>query len=309
MPRAGTTVLYRTLLRHTSFKPHSESCNDFIDETHVFIQPEMLFTLNSETHPRLRKFLCDDRDTITKLAAALAECRTSEPHNSAHPYSYQEVRRGNWQEDINEWTARGFDQAIRLMFHFAKRVRGVRRVVEKTPDHIRRLPEIVHTFPAAKIIAHLRHPVDVLSSYRKRLHAERRIGTPETEIAWLEAPVAHFAERFRFVVGKAAAVCQKSPTLATLSTHEDLVADPQTTLRRLCAFLGEPFETRIIATDSSSASSTATSRTNHDLYGPYQGPLRSFTKSWADYLDVADARRLEDELEPEMEQLGYERYT
>ena len=50
-----------------------------------------------------------------------------------------------------------------------QKARGVNRILEKTPAAIYHLPEINATFPCAKKLFIHRHPIDVFTSYRRRL--------------------------------------------------------------------------------------------------------------------------------------------
>lgn len=107
------------------------------------------------------------------------------------------------------------------------------RVVEKTPLHVLHLDQIGDSFPDARVVHVLRDPTDVVSS-------------------WLGAPFAHsrsvteYARAWVETVQAARTYSQRDPTRLLAIRHEDLVRDPEGTVRAMCAFLDLDYEPRML---------------------------------------------------------------
>ena len=110
-----------------------------------------------------------------------------------------------------------------------------KRWVEKTPDHINQLELIRNYFPQSPIIRIMRDPRDVALSM--------------TKVPWGAESILH------------ALVAWKQMDLAsdpffegdhnTYTLHfEDLLTSPQTTLHKLCEFIGEGYEENMLNTSS-----------------------------------------------------------
>ena len=91
-------------------------------------------------------------------------------------------------------------------------------LLEKTPRHIHKLDLIRKTVPGARFVIPVRDGRDVVAS----IH--RRSGK-------IERGVTRWIEENRIVLGE-----QDKPDVLVYR-HEDLVADPAATVRRICAFL------------------------------------------------------------------------
>lgn len=78
------------------------------------------------------------------------------------------------------------DILIRMFFYYASQARGMKRTLEKAPANIYYLPEIKATFPRAKLLFIYRHPVDVFSSYKRRLKVSNEIGIDQSQLVWLK---------------------------------------------------------------------------------------------------------------------------
>lgn len=108
---------------------------------------------------------------------------------------------------------------------------GKRRWAEKTPGNVAVMPRILAFWPDARILHIRRDPKDVYASLRK----SGKAGGPEA-----------FAERWCATVGVAE---RDKPTLGPRPDgcymellYEELVRAPEPVMRRVMAFLGEPWE-------------------------------------------------------------------
>ena len=130
-----------------------------------------------------------------------------------------------------ELPATGADYAdlfIALLAAWA-RPRQKTRVGDKSPGHIHCVAEMARSFPNARFIASLRDPRAVVSS--------------ELGAVWGARSVDQIGRRWRRVIEAHRQLERSmSPNRYTMLRYEDLVTDPEPTLRRLCAFLGEDFD-------------------------------------------------------------------
>jgi len=103
-----------------------------------------------------------------------------------------------------------------------------KRWCEKTPWHVLRIDMALRLFPRAKVIIMVRDGRDVVNSMMKRGRA-----LDESCDLWRRAIDAgrpyHHNERCHVV------------------HYEDLISDPEGTLRRVCGFIGETFDHRILS--------------------------------------------------------------
>ena len=115
-----------------------------------------------------------------------------------------------------------------LMQAYARRS-GKPRFGDKTPEHVRYLPELAAMFPAARIVHLVRDPRAVCASLRR--------------VAWASHDVVTNAIKWQSDIDAGRRFSQRVfPGCGYLELrYEDLVAHPERTLRTLCEFLGEPF--------------------------------------------------------------------
>jgi hypothetical protein len=292
VPRSGTTLLYRTLLQHSSFKPGTAPT--VLVETKVFQDP-------GERNPHLKTYMLDNEEEYqaflhaTRHLRALRRILERFPGPRCHQLASPGLR-------ARCWRLHGYDRQIQLFFYHALRARSARRLLEKTPEHAAYVPEILTTFPHASFVWIHRHPVDVYSSYRRRGETEVEAGLKEeAEDRWLQVTPDEFCRRHR----RTLSACRRAmtdPGVPFLSVrYEDFVADPDRVLEKVCAFLGEPFEPECL-------------RTGHQDIRDPRDPLlssgiRNRTKDWRSFIGEDEARFIEQALRDDLDDLGYERYT
>ena len=98
---------------------------------------------------------------------------------------------------------------------------------EKTPDHLRFVPEMARQFPEAVFIAIIRDPRDVCLSLRSMPWSRGTL----PEQAWTWRTYAALVDRYRTGYDDRFFALR----------YEDLITDPETRLRDVCAFLETPF--------------------------------------------------------------------
>lgn len=120
--------------------------------------------------------------------------------------------------------------------------RGKRRWAEKTPQNIRHLDWIKHHFPHAKIVHILRDGRDVACSIRTHPRVRYVNGQPvETGIRRPLAPCIR-----SWLDDTTAGLRWRGAADYYEVKYEDLVAETEWTLRKLCEFLGEPWEETLL---------------------------------------------------------------
>ncbi len=166
----------------------------------------------------------------------------------AHPALAGMDERRFIQDVVEEVQAAGIDYPLeigRIDDALAQRLRGSywnlvrtrgkvdpsRRLVDKNPLNILRLPLIRRLFPHAKIILALRHPCDVvLSNYMQTFRAPAYIALTQS----IESTARGYAETFDFWIDQTQAL---QPDVLELR-YEDVVDDIEAQSRRIADFLG-----------------------------------------------------------------------
>jgi hypothetical protein len=132
-----------------------------------------------------------------------------------------------WSEDELDERMRDFYSG---MFERFAAEQGKTRWGDKTPWHAWHLREISRLFPDAVVIAMVRHPGAVATSVSGRFRQ-----------TWAGA-VTHWVNTTTEIVQRAAELGDR----LLLVRYEDLVQDPETTLREVFAWLDEPWSDRLL---------------------------------------------------------------
>lgn len=273
--RSGSTILYRTLLKHPAFKPRVEN----LQESSFIIQAPLAASF-TPVHPRnMRRFMLEDE---TEWAGFLRSVRPLLPWARLTPEFLG--RRGPWR-----LVARSY------AFH-ARRARGVTRLLEKTPNHIHHIDQILRYFPRARLLYIHRHPVDVYSSLVRR-------GAVDPKADWARVPVEVFCDRYRDHLRLAREGSRRHPDSLHLIRYEDFTGSPEAALEEICRFLGICYEPQALTELADPGGWAHWDRSRH----LYEG-IKTHTKRWQDYCDAPTAARIQEKLEIEMNVLGYQPY-
>jgi len=262
-------------------------------ETGVFASPERIRALRERRGRRPFRYIGRDPDVATRILAL--ERALSESWPRWRNALAKRVSRPEWR-----WRLRGHHHRVRVFFEIARGARSQARILEKTPHHAAHLPEIFATFPRARVIVCLRHPLEVLSSLHKRLEAERARRRRQAPLRWLEVGPEELAERWLAVAAAAMRGEQRWPGRVQTLRYESLTADPEASLRALCAFLREEYDPALMEAGD-----------ERDAHGSPQvgGRLAHSRKRWHDFVSLEDARRLEAAVGPALGRWSYERLT
>lgn len=283
-PRSGTSVLYRTLQQHSSFRPREIE----LSEPQIFRHLALAFRFDSNPPPQLLRFMLKDRDHFDAFLEETRRLRRSTIVSA--PVSLP--LRGDIP--LTLWRAQGMHLVVRSYLSHAWAARGCARLLEKSPRNVPHVDKIRLVSPGARMLFMSRHPVDVLSSYRKRALTDERA-------RWARMSQPRFTRIYRNAVRGALAEAASRSDSFLLTRYEDFTHDPTAEVKRICDFVGEPFE----ASTLDEFSGQRKARTQTHLYGAIQAR----TKNWQDFVDVSEAKRLETDLLDVMTSLGYPRYT
>lgn len=285
IPRSGTTALRRTLAGHPRFLGRSPRG----PETRIFIDPARLYKIHKPSGDRLLRYFLEDNYRADQMLQALGP---------KPPRRSDTARAFDLEPSVSaSFTASGRADLVRVFFHFANLARGAERILEKTPEHLHHLAEIRETFPRAHVLLCIRHPVDVLSSFRKRKEKEEREGRSDDGSSWMSVSVEGFIERFADEASRILNEHADRQDQSTLVRYEDLTTDPAATLRRICEDIGEEYDEaalldREVRTDDSGAPKP-------------DGRITLNERSFEPYLTREDARQIEDALRHVLTPLGY----
>lgn len=212
---------------------------------------------------------------------------------------------------------RGFADILAAMLAAYGAANGKPRVGEKTPSHYRHIPLLLRWFPQARVIAIHRDPRAVVASHLKAPWVVDRL-RPGTARAPLlpRARLFHVADRAllwmqaydRFL--PAVSVDRR----VTMVAYEDLIARPEPTARRLCAFLGEAFEPGMLAERQGRVGQAAASGALPPAWSAWRGrhedraagPISATGHDrWRAELAPTEIGMIEAVCGPRMERLGY----
>lgn len=152
---------------------------------------------------------------------------------AAHPW-WGEL--GLDAQSLREHLNRGERSAASILLWMLRALAGggALRLGEKTPRHEKHLPRILEVFPDARIIHMHRDPRDVVASLQREPwmagRSAQRIARHVRDALARQSRAARQMGRDRYAVVR----------------YETLVSQPERELRRLCEFLGESFDERML---------------------------------------------------------------
>ncbi len=169
------------------------------------------------------------------------------------------------------------------------RARGKGRWVEKTPRHLLRARQIRRLWPDAVIVRIVRDPRGVTASLMA--------------VPFGPSSVVAAAYQWRITDQGTWRFFQEDARSITLH-YEDLVREPERELRRLCASIGEPFDTRML--DPAAAGAREIARD-----APWQARVTApidatRIEAWRNELSATDATRVAVICAEGMRRYGYE---
>jgi hypothetical protein len=281
--RSGTSILYRTLQKHSSFRPSEVN----LAETNIFVHLRRTFMFDQTYPETLRQFMLGDRRAYQDFLRSIGVLRVVSALWVGPNYLLRDRAAWLWYANLNHLLLRSY-------FFHAAAARGCRRLVEKTPTNTPNLAKLTRTFPRARLLYVHRHPVDVLGSYRRRAKAD-------PDATWANLTPDDFCRTWLASTERVLAWLARGNENLRLVRYEAFTQDPDAEFERICAFLDEPFEREAVEERHPDLTRW---RGDPLLWGPV---VRQ-TRAWTDYVTAAEAEYLQQRLLPVMDALGYEPY-
>jgi hypothetical protein len=281
--RSGTSILYRTLQKHSSFRPSEVN----LAETNIFVHLRRTFMFDQTYPETLRQFMLGDRRAYRDFLRSIGALRVVSALWVGPNYLLRDRADWLWYANLNHLLLRSY-------FFHAAAARGCRRLVEKTPTNTPNIAKLTRTFPRARLLYVHRHPVDVLGSYRRRAKAD-------PDATWANLTPDDFCRTWLASTERVLAWLARGNENLRLVRYEAFTQDPDAEFERICAFLDEPFEREAVEERHPDLTRW---RGDPLLWGPV---VRQ-TRAWTDYVTAAEAEYLQQRLLPVMDALGYEPY-
>lgn len=167
--------------------------------------------------------------------------------------------------------------------------RGKTRWGEKTPFHVWHVEEIRRVFPGAVFVVIVRHPFGSIASAVRRF--DRRL--PRATQHWVNST----RELLRQAATHGDDMC--------FLRYEDLLEEPETTLRELLDWLGEPWSDRVLAHHEVQRRREGGGRVVEGGTRSTDAVDPTRTKRWRKWLDDDKRRYVEEQTLPWARVLGY----
>jgi Sulfotransferase family len=211
-----------------------------------------------------------------------------------------EIPREQFEGLLGSGEAVPYPTFLRRVFGLYGKIKNKPLVGNKTPAYVRRIPTLHALWPEAKFVHIIRDGRDVCLSVLNWKKAERTAGR---YASWEEDPVSTTALWWERKVRKAredgAAL---GPGLYQETLYEDLVEDPERECKRLCEFLGVPYDDAMIRFHE-----------GRERVEPGRGAksawlrVTSGLRDWRTEMCTGDVERFEAAAGDLLEELGYER--
>lgn len=280
--RSGTTMLGRVFGNHSAIYT--------FNELHFFEQ-------QIDSRSVIERPIWSREKLVSMLERLITSARDS---------LFDDVVQGkyaNEADDILVQSGTSDPVAVYQMFlNYEARNHGKTIPCEQTPRYIFFVSEILHAFPDAKIINMVRDPRDVLLSqknkWRRRFLGARNIPLREALRAWVNYHPYTIAKLWVAAV-RTSKNFRDEKRFASIR-FEDLVTHPDKTVRKLCEFVGVPFEGAMLDVPQIGSS---TGKDRPDAKGIDAGRSGSWRKGGLTDVELVICERVATE---EMLELGYQ---
>jgi hypothetical protein len=187
--------------------------------------------------------------------------------------------------------AGAYPDAVRAVFAAWASARGKARYADKTPGYVVHIPALAALFPEATFVQVVRDGRDVAASF--------------VELGWAASPAeAALHWRLRVRRGRRAGRALDAGRYHELR-YEDLVADPEAALRRLCGAIGLPFDPAMLD-HRDRAAEVARSTSHPEYHRRLARPVTPDLRDWRRDLSEADVTRIEAVAGDALAEFGYE---
>ena len=182
------------------------------------------------------------------------------------------------------------------------RLNGRERWLEKSPEHVYFLQDILRVNPEARVIELVRDPRAALSS-RKHRRTDEWLDAKEVQEQLTPDRSTNYdtiidSYMWKESIDSARDARQKYPGRVLTVRYEDMVSDPQTTIPHICRFLGLPFQPEFLQVGWINATSKTAGNTN-------EGISRAAVDRWKESLTPEEIYVCQIVLRRELKEFGY----
>jgi hypothetical protein len=285
MPRSGTSILYRTLQKHSSFTCRQEN----LQETKLLNHANRSHLFKRDKPEALLNFMLNDSQRYQDF---LESIRPIQLLHKSIPRSFNDVLSSRsplwWRLNLNTLVVRAY-------FYYAKQARECNRLLEKSPNNLYQAEKLHSTFPLCKMLLIYRHPLDVYASYCKR----KKIDSTAT---WADMDPGTFANFYSTAIDRAITCKDRYSGQFMIVKYEDFTTQPEDTLSLICDYLHEPMQKEMLIEHNPDPNKW---KIDPNLFCA----ITSKVKNWQKFMAPETGQRVEDMLCRHMEKLGYSRYT
>ncbi len=280
--------------------------------THRILNRSPLVRLAGETHFLGTPSRFRGVEGYARRFARIGDMRTEEGLRSVVDSIYRLKGKAFWSRFAQQVDRSDFEQALRVsdrspraLFEIAMREFAAGRPIagDKSPEHIFSVPTLMAWFPGALVIHTFRDPRAVYVSLRRKERSESlsTVGRMARKAGVLFDAYAttNLALRWRQMAALHREYARRFPGRYSMLKFEDLLADPDSSTRQLCEFVGIPFYEAMLE-----------QVVHNSSYQPKQtgaGIDRSAAERWRQHLPPATERWLLALCGSEMAALGYRR--
>jgi len=283
--RSGTSVLYRTLQKHSSFRPKEIN----LVESRILSYSSKTHLLRNSDQSNPFRYMLNDQFQFEQFLASIKNIQR------IHQLLWPSInfKLSNWS--LWWWSLNLNHLVLRSFFYFSKKARSAMRIIEKTPKTLGYSSNLKLSFPNCKLLYIYRHPIDVYTSYIRR-------GQVESQKNWLKPNPNTFCRMYKRDLDLALKFQSKMKESLLLIKYEDFTQNTENEFFKICTFIEEPLEKEAIIEKNPNLEKW---KPDPHLFGS----ITSKTKNWRDYASLEDAKYIENELSSMMEKLSYERYS
>lgn len=141
------------------------------------------------------------------------------------------------------WKALGVAAFTRDFYETARRVRNCDILIEKSPNSVFVMPELLSSFPNSQLIYIWRDAPAVLASYRKRYEREKDSGKSDEELRWLQVDLNGLGRRLRKNYKRILSVARRHPENMCILEYDEFCEKPEQYLAAILKRLGIEDET------------------------------------------------------------------
>ncbi len=232
--RSGTSLLFQQVSNHPDFCDFSHATV----ETFCFVKPWLLLQESSPENYEIRVYL--GKNQLEQFQESISPLIERNKMLNEQGMSLEYLNQANKQEI---WYERRYKHVIRAFFYHSWKNLGEKRLVEKTPAHIRCVKEILDAFPKAKLLICTRDPSEIIASHKKRYLKEIELGkrADDPSIDWLSHSTEKYLKYFLNIDRIINILKKNDSDKMKLVPYGDLTLSPTNTLQDVFTFIGSNY--------------------------------------------------------------------